>query len=556
VPLPPAAEMLLQALFGWFVVWVVRTQVCRGPRSPHAGSGLIREPSGKLTGSFFHVTYETSLLNERIARWFNPTVRWKRELLEVWFSGGVLLMGLGQCLSLLTFTYILYQSLVTLAMHHDVLGDDVTEHVESPIVMPSADVKFEHLVIFWICTLIVLLVHELGHAAAASMERLHIQGFGVFFALLFPGAYVRVEDSIQYLPTRAQLRIYSAGVWHNFCFALMVFIAVELGPLMLSYSPFHHLPLGLTVLGVLPSSPLYRAVPIGSVVTALNGIELHQVEDFEQILTGYAHLLRTSYALPSGQQDLFKNFLHIEIEDDDAVAYSSTVVSAGSGFCRDLGVLQMHFDEAHADMTPVAVKDYDPLDCCMDLFSGREFDSDGYCFSVSSSDRPNADGLSCLSPRDVFSSVKSQSQSHSYSHSHEDVHTVDPLAGGASLRTPLDIAAATRSSNSDFCLTDSACSAGLACLRPLSPAPLSLLRLEIRGRAEPLIVEYPPSALSSALKFSAYSLNSDNLNELFLNFPPLYKFVLNLPSLCYFFCWLCVQVKSIIILFISDLFIY
>ncbi|CAM9461882.1 unnamed protein product, partial [Ectocarpus fasciculatus] len=277
--------MILKLLFGWLIVWVIRTKLCnkRNNNSPQRGT-VIHDAVGKITGSFFHINYETNCANELMAQWFNPGVRWKRELLEVWFSGGVLLMGLGQCMSLCLFTYILYKSLITLAIHHDVLSDDFSEPVESPIVIPGYNVEFGQLVLFWTCTLVVLLVHEVGHAAAASMERLYIQGFGIFFAVLFPGAYVRVENSIQYLPTRAQLRIYSAGVWHNFCFALVIFGAIELGPYLLAYSPYQHLSVGLTVLSIAPSSPLRHAVHTGSVISSINGIDLHSISEFESMI--------------------------------------------------------------------------------------------------------------------------------------------------------------------------------------------------------------------------------------------------------------------------------
>ena len=220
----------------WLIIWVIRTQFCREARASHY-SGQLHEVPGRITGSFFHINYETKCVNELIARCFNPSVRWKRELLEVWFSGGVVLMGVGQGVSILLFTYILYNSLMTLLRSH-VPTDDYSEPIVTPIMIPRTDADIEYLLLFWSGTLLVLIVHEIGHAAAASMERLFIQGFGIFFVVIFPGAYVRVEDSIQYLTTRQQLRIYSAGVWHNFCFALVAIIAIEMGPMLLNYSTF------------------------------------------------------------------------------------------------------------------------------------------------------------------------------------------------------------------------------------------------------------------------------------------------------------------------------
>src|SRR3546814_5971464 len=82
-------------------------------------------------------------------------------------------------------------------------------------LIPGVNLPAEYLLVFWLATFISLVVPELGHAAAAAMERLQIQGVGVFFAFLFPGAYARIEASLHYIPLWSQLKVYAHGVWHN-----------------------------------------------------------------------------------------------------------------------------------------------------------------------------------------------------------------------------------------------------------------------------------------------------------------------------------------------------
>ena len=43
-----------------------------------------------------------------------------------------------------------------------------------------------------------------------------VAGCGVFFYLVFPGAYVRIEESMKFLPLRSQLRVYAAGACASF----------------------------------------------------------------------------------------------------------------------------------------------------------------------------------------------------------------------------------------------------------------------------------------------------------------------------------------------------
>ena len=45
----------------------------------------------------------------------------------------------------------------------------------------------------------------------AMVENLSVEGFGIFFTFIMPGAYVRIEDGLKFLSPGRQLRVYSAG---------------------------------------------------------------------------------------------------------------------------------------------------------------------------------------------------------------------------------------------------------------------------------------------------------------------------------------------------------
>lgn len=58
---------------------------------------------------------------------------------------------------------------------------------------------------------------------------MHIDGVGMMFILILPVAYVHLED-IASLPSSKQLRIMSAGVWHNVVQALTAYLILMLLP--------------------------------------------------------------------------------------------------------------------------------------------------------------------------------------------------------------------------------------------------------------------------------------------------------------------------------------
>lgn len=61
---------------------------------------------------------------------------------------------------------------------------------------------------------------------------MHIDGVGLMFFLILPVAYVHLED-ITSLPSSKQLRIMSAGVWHNIVQAITAYFVLLLLPYML-----------------------------------------------------------------------------------------------------------------------------------------------------------------------------------------------------------------------------------------------------------------------------------------------------------------------------------
>eukprot|EP00947_MAST-08B_sp_MAST-8B-sp1_P004637 g4637.t1 len=103
-----------------------------------------------------------------------------------------------------------------------------TGAVITPLV-PGVNVPLARLPYLWVGILVAVAFHELGHAVALGCEGRSISGAGVFVAVCFPGAYVRIADEVrEQLSPPAQLRVYCAGVWHNFVLCVAAYACIQM----------------------------------------------------------------------------------------------------------------------------------------------------------------------------------------------------------------------------------------------------------------------------------------------------------------------------------------
>jgi len=62
-----------------------------------------------------------------------------------------------------------------------------------------------------------------------------VKGFGVFLFILYPGAFVDIStDQLLSLSACQQLRIFCAGVWHNFVIVVIALIVLVCLPTILA----------------------------------------------------------------------------------------------------------------------------------------------------------------------------------------------------------------------------------------------------------------------------------------------------------------------------------
>lgn len=122
----------------------------------------------------------------------------------------------------------------------------ITEtNVSVRVQVPGVNVPSSHLAYYMIALAVAGVIHEIGHALAATRcrttayhnkgelwtnsvvnthligmnaacsENMQVNGFGAFLVVLYPGAFVDLpEDSLQHLSPGKLLKIYCAGAHH------------------------------------------------------------------------------------------------------------------------------------------------------------------------------------------------------------------------------------------------------------------------------------------------------------------------------------------------------
>ncbi|KAK9747764.1 hypothetical protein RND81_02G013600 [Saponaria officinalis] len=146
-----------------------------------------------------------------------------------------------------------------------------------------------------VATMISVMVHEFGHAAAAASEGIQLEYIAIFLAILFPGALIAFNYELLHSKPRASsLRIYCAGIWHNAVCCAACGLALLTLPVLLS--PLYTHGDGPMVTEVSPSSPLSGYLSPRDVIISLEGTKISSAIDWMEITNS---LERRSMASPN-----------------------------------------------------------------------------------------------------------------------------------------------------------------------------------------------------------------------------------------------------------------
>ncbi|XP_051137314.1 membrane-bound transcription factor site-2 protease homolog isoform X2 [Andrographis paniculata] len=239
----------------------------RGRRrwSPQTLLPLRRTRQLSNTVSCWYCDCKFLALNEPLFRFGRKHARYLRG----WFS-----MGVGFSLSAVVglMVFVLCQLVQAALVHMGYVQPDSSLRWLSFL---NAGLNISPSSIGYVCisTVISVMVHEFGHALAASSEGVKMEYLAIFLAGLFPGALVAFNHtSLLALPRMASLRIYCAGVWHN-----------------------------AVVLDVPSVSPLSGYLSPHDIIHSLNNFRIHNSEEWKQIINDLTkQTLSHSSGLSSG----------------------------------------------------------------------------------------------------------------------------------------------------------------------------------------------------------------------------------------------------------------
>ncbi|XP_045567820.1 membrane-bound transcription factor site-2 protease isoform X6 [Salmo salar] len=245
-----------------------------------------------LSLSPFHIRWQTSLFN----RLFSRCARINPHALYLWFTSGLVFGLVSMCGSVVLLIRTLQQTVHQMTSDHPQGANQQTLQV----VVPGINLPVSQLAYFFSALLVSGVIHELGHAVAAIREQVRVNGFGVFVFVVYPGAFVDLFTThLNLISPAQQLRIFCAGVWHNFVLCVAALCFLFLLPVLLF--PVYYTGAGALVSEVVQGSPADgpRGLSVGDMVTGLEDCDVRTVEDWNSCLTTLTHTPQTGYCVPT-----------------------------------------------------------------------------------------------------------------------------------------------------------------------------------------------------------------------------------------------------------------
>ncbi|XP_061777529.1 membrane-bound transcription factor site-2 protease isoform X2 [Nerophis ophidion] len=272
--------------------WTSRHLIAEQSSSTHrisyeswlARRGLMLSP--------FHLRWQTSMFN-----WlFAYCARIQPRALYIWFNSGLVFGLVAMLASVVLLVKTLQQTLAQMTTSNPHIGAQQTLQV----VVPGVNLPVGHLGYFFLALLLSGVIHELGHAVAALREQVRVNGFGMFVFVVYPGAFVDLFTThLNIVSPIQQLRIFCAGVWHNFVLCLAALAFLFLLPLFLF--PLYTSGVGALVTEVAPGSAAdgQRGLSVGDIITGLEQCTVSGVDDWNSCLSHLSHTPQTGYCVPA-----------------------------------------------------------------------------------------------------------------------------------------------------------------------------------------------------------------------------------------------------------------
>ncbi|XP_039210370.1 membrane-bound transcription factor site-2 protease [Crotalus tigris] len=285
IPLP----VVVCVLGGWCAIYIADT-VLKSSSLKECYEECLA--SYGLSVSPFHVRWQTAFFNRLFYNWG----RWKPRFLYLWFNIGMIFGIAAMFGSVVLLGKTLTQTVSQMLTENPSSQNDQMLQV----VVPGVNLPISQLSYFFTAILISGIIHEVGHGVAAIREQVRFNGYGIFIFIVYPGAFVDLFTThLQLISPIQQLRIFCAGVWHNFVLGVAGLVVLFFLPAILY--PFYYTGAGALVTEVTQDSPANgpRGLFVGDLVTSLQDCSVYSVEDWNACLEKMYRKPQTGYCIKS-----------------------------------------------------------------------------------------------------------------------------------------------------------------------------------------------------------------------------------------------------------------
>ncbi|XP_053313256.1 membrane-bound transcription factor site-2 protease [Spea bombifrons] len=286
IPIP----LVVTVLGGWCVIYLADTLLLSS-KSLKTNYEEWLSTQG-LSISPFHIRWQTNIFNRLFYKWG----RWKPRFLYLWFSMGMVFGVLAMFGSMILLGKTLVQTLNQMMAESPASQNDRILQV----VVPGVNLPISQLSYFFSAIFISGVIHEIGHGMAAVRETVRFNGFGIFIFILYPGAFVDLLTThLQMVSPVQQLRIFCAGVWHNFILGLVGILI--LFPLPALLYPFYYTGVGALVTEVVEDSPASgpRGLFVQDIVTQVQDCPVTNVDGWHACLADISQKPQVGYCMNS-----------------------------------------------------------------------------------------------------------------------------------------------------------------------------------------------------------------------------------------------------------------
>lgn len=201
--------------------------------------------------------------------------------------------SLGVCFTILLFPIaisLVISSLIPKSNKNDVGNTSATSEGvgNMEILLPGVNLPLQDVGYYVTALLICSVLHEAGHGIAAYLEDVTVLGFGLHLMLIVPIATTEIDTlQMRHLNVWKKLKIFSAGIWHNFLLAAFSYGLLLLIPMLLA--PIYSTNNAVFITHINKNSPIRggeKGLYIGDSITMINGCLVKSDDDFINCLQG------------------------------------------------------------------------------------------------------------------------------------------------------------------------------------------------------------------------------------------------------------------------------